>query len=417
MKLISLGLAYESRNILNNPAVPLSSPLAWNILTGGSESDAAELVNPVTSMGQASVNACVRLISSSIASMNPILYEQAGSGKIEAINNPLHRILSLEPNPDQCAFSLWDSFVASIALWGNGYLEIQRDGVDNVVGLWFLQPTMVTPIRNPDGSLQYRITQGMKAGEYRLLPAKSVIHVPWRSVDGVTGISVIAEARAAVGGAIAMDKFGNRYFANNATPSGVLSTTAKVKPEDRIKMRQDWEALHSAGNQHRTAILDNDLKYQSISIPNSDSQWIDAMKMSRESICGLFGLQCSQIGSEARVAGETYAAQQMAFLTDCLRPWLNRITQELTRKLLPGLPQYSIAHDVSDRLRLDFKSQMDGFAVARQWGLMTANQCRKSLDLDPGPAECDAYWMPVNMIDAKGLLDTNKPVVEGNENG
>jgi HK97 family phage portal protein len=241
--------------------------------------------------------------------------------------------------------------------------------------------------------------------------------VPWHSVDGVTGISVIAQARNVIGSAIAMDKFGGRFFANDATPSGILSTGLKVKPEDKVTMRDAWETMQSGPNQHRVAVLDQELKFQQISIPNADSQWIENQKLSRESICGLFKILPSQIGDTARVAGETYAAQQMSFLTHTLRPWLNRISQELTRKLIPGLPQYSIVHDASDMLKLDFKTMMDGFAIARQWGILTSNEARLQLDLDPGPAECDLFWAPVNMFDAKRLLNPPTPTtVAGVEN-
>ena len=173
-----------------------------------------------------------------------------------------------------------------------------------------------------------------------------------------------------------------------------LVTSKIIKPEDKTRMRQDWEALQGGSNQFRTAILDAELDVKILSIPNSDSQFLESRKLSREEICGLFGVKPSQIGDTARVAGETYAAQQLDWLVNTLGPWLQKIRQELTRKLLAGLPQYEIRHDTSDRLKLDVKSQMDAFAVARQWGLMTSNQCRKELGLDPGGPECDEYWRP-----------------------
>ena len=368
-------------------------------------------------MGQATVNACVRLLSESIASMNPILYQRQGTGKIEAFDNPLHSLLCLEPNPFSTAFSMWDSFVASILLHGNGYLEIQRDKTGTVQGLWLLPPTEVSPFRQTDGSVAYRVTQGVAPGQSRILQAKQVCHVPWHSVDGVYGISVIAQARNSIGKDIAMDKFGARFFANNATPSGLLSTTKKMKPEDKTKMRGDWEAMQQGSNTHRVAVLDDELKFQQISIPNNDAQWIEAQGLSRQQICGLFKVMPSMIGDTARVAGETYAGQQLGYLTHTLRPWLNRIAQELTRKLIPGLPQYSIVHDSSDLLKLDFKSQMEAFGTSRNWGLMTANECRLALGLNPGDSSCDVFLSPANMMNAQRLLDPPIPtVVEGTEN-
>jgi Phage portal protein len=161
-------------------------------------------------------------------------------------------------------------------------------------------------------------------------------------------------------------------------PKGTLPPGTKMKPEDKVRARGDWETLHSGQNQHRVGILDNGMDVKQLSISNADAEFLASRNFTRQEICGLFGLLPSQIGDTARVAGETFAAQQLTFLTDCLRPWLNKIEQELTRKLLPRSQnpgrKCSIAHDVSDRLKMDTKSQIEAFGTARQWGLMTANE-------------------------------------------
>lgn len=417
MKLLELGLNREARsNPLESPAVPLGSPVGWHWLEGSRGSDAAEVVNPHTSMAQATVNGCVTLLANAVASMTPILYEKTDNGKVEAQSHPLHRLLSLEPNPESSAFTMWSSFMASILLWGNGYIEIQRDGVGNVLGLWFRRPETITPLRQSDGSLVYRCTEGLPAGHFRTLSPRQVVHIPAGfSVDGVSGISVIAQARNAIGGSIALDKFGNRFFANYAMPQLALLTKGQIKPEVKSQMRQDWELLQRGANQHRVAVLDQDTDIKTLSIPNADAQWIESRKLSREEICGLFALKPSQIGSEARVSGETYSQQSLDFLVTTVNPWLARIRQELTRKLLAGL-QYEIRHDVSDRLRLDVKSMMDAFSVARSFSIMTSNECRKELGLNPGGPECDVFWRPVNMVDARQTGQPDPTPKEGADN-
>ena len=338
MKLLSLGLQQPEKRDNGGqltPPLPIAQIARWGDLFGGAGSDSGETVNSQTAMQTATVNSCVRLLSESIASMSPILYEKVGNGRQEALNNPLHDLLCLQPNEDSSAFTLWDSFVASIALTGNGYLELTRNPQRDVTALWFLHPATVQPIRQADGSIAYRTTEGLAPGNFKLLKAADVIHVPWHSLNGVTGISPIEQARNAIGGAIAMDKFGGRFFANNATPSGIISMLGKVKPEDKPKMRADWEMQQVGSNQRRINILDQGTTFTPITISQSDSQFLESKNYTRQEICGLFRVHPSQIGDTSRVAGETYAAQQLTFLNDCLRPWLNRIQQELTRKLLP----------------------------------------------------------------------------------
>ena len=195
----TLGLSPppETRsNILESPAVPLSSPAAWGLWNGWGESSAGELVNDRTMMHSSTVNACVSLLSSSIASMSPILYQRQGAGRSEAFNNPLHDILALEPNEDSTAFTLWHGFMSSILLTGNGFLEVQRDDKGTPVSVWYRDPRQVQIIRQADGSLAYRTSEAMTTGTTRTIKAANCVHVPWHlSYDGVTGISALTQAR------------------------------------------------------------------------------------------------------------------------------------------------------------------------------------------------------------------------------
>ncbi len=122
-------------------------------------------------MHSAVVNACVSLLSNSIASMNPVLYQKQGAGRVEAFSNPLHRILSLEPNEEHSAFTLWHSFMNSILLTGNGFIEVQRSSNGDVVALWWLDPRQVTIIRGQDGKLAYRTSEAMATGASRIIKA------------------------------------------------------------------------------------------------------------------------------------------------------------------------------------------------------------------------------------------------------
>jgi HK97 family phage portal protein len=413
MKLIELGLNQPEKRDNGDqltPALPIAQIARWGDLFGGAGSDSGETVTPLTSMQSSAVNASVRLISKSVAATDLILYEQSGTGKQAANSNLINYLLQVEPNSDCVADTLWESFTASILLHGNGYIEIETNKQNNVVGLWYLTPERVQPYRQPDGSIIYKCFEGMATGEFRTLKSTQIIHVPGLSFNGVTGVSVIEQARNIIGSNLAMDRFNARFYANNSTPSGVITLPApmKAKPEDRTKMRQDWDEMQGGRNQRRVAVLDQGMTFSPLSISQADSEYISSKNMSRQEIAGLFNLHPAQIGDTSRVAGETYASQQQAYLTDCLHPLLKKIRNEVSRKLLPRSQnpdgKYSLEHDSSYRLKLDAKSQMEAYAIGRQWGFYTANQVRKELGENPGGPECEVYLSPLNMVDAKTLL-------------
>lgn len=238
-------------------------------------------------------------------------------------------------------------------------------------------------------------------------PASSVIHVPAHpSGDGVTGISVIRNAANVLGESLALDKFGQRFFRNYATPSGVLASDGKYKPEDKIKMRADWEALYSGSNQHRIAILEQGLQYKQISIDPESAEWIKAKAFSREQIAGMFHISTQLLSSEARVSGEVYSSQMLAFLELALKPWMHRIHQELLRKLFPGqMSKYIILHDWHSLLKSDPKSMIQSISVARQAGVYKTDELRELMGLDPVGGEVgDLILAPVNTTDIEGLV-------------
>ena len=61
---------------------------------------------------------------------------------------------------------------------------------------------------------------------------------------------------------------------------------------------------------------------------------------------------------------------------------------------------FSIKFNVDGLLRGDYQSRMNGYAIARQNGWMSANDIRRLEELDPLPAEAggDLYLVNGNML-------------------
>ena len=113
----------------------------------------------------------------------------------------------------------------------------------------------------------------MPDGQVRYIDPADMLHLPYVTLDGQIGLSPIMQARQTVGAALAMDKFGARFFANNARPNVVIKVPGAMRPEDKTKARTEWEALQSGANQHRVAILDNGMELQPFPIPPEDAQF------------------------------------------------------------------------------------------------------------------------------------------------
>ena len=410
--MISLNLQTPNRSEQrSNPTAPLS--VGWHNLFDHGYSDAGVDVNPHSVMqSSSSAAACVRLISSSIASLPLLLYAKNGNSKTQLFDDPIYKLLRYEPNPESDIQTLLGSLAQDVLLRGNGYLEITRTGL-RITGLWYVSAENVRVFRDiKTGDIQYEINLGSNR---RVMPASSVVHVTGQpSRDGVTGLSVLQTSKDIFAQSIALTRHTNLYFKNVSQPTGILSTTDKLKPEDRSMIRDNWHNLTGGGSKFTTAVLDSTLTYIPISMTdNLQADTVRNQEWSRQAVCSLFGVPPSLIASEARTSGETQSSLTISFLEYALKPIMRKIETALLRRLFPNqMGKYAIEFNFMDLLRSDPATFMQGLSVIRAAGIYKTSELRTLCDLNSlegDEAEIDNMILaPVNLCDSRVLI--GKPV-------
>ena len=94
----------------------------------------------------------------------------------------------------------------------------------------------------------------MKNGTVILKPSDA-LHIPGLGFDGLVSYSPIAMAKNAIGLAIATEEYGARFFANGATPGGILEYPGTVKNPEAV--RESWTKGFSGNNSHKVAVLED----------------------------------------------------------------------------------------------------------------------------------------------------------------
>ena len=183
----------ELRSPLDNPAIPISSPAMWDYMTGGDPTASGERINEANAMQISTVYSCVTLLSTMASSLPLKLIERTDAGHIEAIDNSLHYLLAVEPNPEMTSVTFVEQLVGSLAYTGNAYAQLERSSLGQVVALWPLNPLKTEPIRLPNKVLAFKTSDGEEAGKFRIIPAEDCIHVPPFSLSGRKGLSPITD--------------------------------------------------------------------------------------------------------------------------------------------------------------------------------------------------------------------------------
>ncbi|MBS1798937.1 MAG: phage portal protein [Acidobacteria bacterium] len=412
--MIQLGLSPpERRSSLENPQIPLSSPAAFEILGGGWGSDAGEVVNEYTAMRQATVFSCIKTLGESVASLPLCLHKVTDKGITQQVNSPLYRLLSAEPNSEMTAFSFFETLTVHLNLTGNAYAQIQRsNGVP--IALWPLHPRLTRPVRLPSGDLAYETEDG---GQKRILKASDVLHVPLTSWDGLVGLSPIQQAARAIGLSIGAEKYGSRLFRNGSVPLLALSTAERVKAEDKSRIRADFEALQSGDNQHRVAVLDQNLTLTKIGISPEEAQFLETRAYQRSDIAAIYRVPASFVGEQQKISNSNMQEQNKEFYASTIRALCSRIEAEINRKLFAPTSGLVAKFDLSERLRGDWESVAAAVTTMRQWSIATANEGRHLLGLPSLDNQVwgDSLLIPVNMTvvsatSGEKLLDASASV-------
>lgn len=216
------------------PKVQNSTPgAAYRFFFGGTQ--AGKTVNERTAMQQTAVYTCIRILSESIAGLPLHLYRYTkDGGKEKAIDHPLYFLLHDEPNSEMSSFVFRETLMTHLLLYGNCYSQIIRNGKGEITALYPLMAKRMRVDRDSNGQLYYEYQRTtdeaptMK-GNTVILSPHDVLHIPALGFDGLIGYSPIAMAKNAVGLSIAAEEYGAKFFANGATPGGVLEHPGVVK--------------------------------------------------------------------------------------------------------------------------------------------------------------------------------------------
>ncbi len=395
----------QRANPVENPAIPLAASLnsMFGWLLGSNPTAAGELVNEVTALQHITVYSCVRILSESVGTLTLRTYKRLNNGRQESLTDPVYKLLALTPNDEMSASTLWEQMTGCLALTGNSYTEILRSKDGTPQQLYPLHPLKTEPVRLPIGKLAYR-TIDYATGGQRIIDAMNVLHVRLFSWDGLKGLSPIQQSRQDIGLAEAATKYGARFFGNGSKPGGILTPVGKIDEQDLVNMRTAWEHSNGGANQGRTAVLPTEWKYTQLGISPEDSQFLQTRQMSRADIAALFRVPPHMVGDLTRLSNNNHENESLSFVIDTLRPYLIRIEQEIQIKLLGGDPTRFVEFDVSERLRGDFQSTMQGFAIGKQWGFYNSNMVLEKLGENPIGPVGDVFWAPVNMTNAANLL-------------
>jgi HK97 family phage portal protein len=393
-------------------AVSSSYDLMRLLLAQTTESESGERITTDSALRAAAVFACVRVLSEDVGKLPCILYRRTkDGGKERATSDPRYRLVRAKPNGWQTAIAFFGMGQSHIELSGAAAAFVTRDLSGRPLELLPLVPERVRVEQDTSWNVRYYIAN--RNGGEQEVPAKNMLYVPGLSIDGVTGLSTIGYARETIGTALATERHGARFFRNSARPSLIIQRPkdAPVWSHEAAQAFVDSiKAAWGGANTSTVGMLEDGMTANALTINAKDAQFLETRDYTRSQIAGVFRVPPHKIGDLSRATFSNIEHQSLEYLSDSLLPRLVRWEQALTRALLTEAEQEEFFFEflVDALLRADFKTRMDGYAVAIQNGIMNPNEARSKENMNPRDGG-DEFLRPANMVPSNAPANPANP--------
>lgn len=339
---------------------------------------------------------CVELISSAIAQMPVWLHKWTDDRKShsEVDKDPRVILLNKAPNKHTGAYNFKKQIVKDYLIHGGGYGAIEKLKSDfgfDVEELYYLPRNTlnITTRKNgykPIGALFDVISDGegiQTKNVMASLTEENVLRVV-DSKDGFKGTGVLEKGKKILQRALQEDEYIKRIYLNGAAVRGILSTDARLSKAGVDSLKESFEiSFGGYRNGGKTPVLQEGLKFQSISLSPVDLQLNEAKKQTMSEICKLFNVPESMVSSSSNKYN-SIEQNNIHFLRYTLAPIINAFEEALNLSLLDETEKerYFFKFDVEELSRATEKERTESFGIAVEKGILTINEARQKLDFN-----------------------------------
>ena len=345
------------------------------------------------------IRSCLKVLADSTAGLQFGAFRRLGDDRTERVaRHPVARLLA-DPNPEQTGFDFIYSLVDDLCAEGDFFAELKDDAAGNIVEMRRIpNPGSVTVEAAFDGSKRIRFRR--RNGEEVTLVQGEFWHVMMPPLlENLRGTSPITcDGREAVAVAIALQRYANILFANDATPPYVFSMENSFKDDDSKKnWLKAWNRWFSGKRRHSAGVLENGIKPHRLGLTAEEAQFLETRKELWLDLCRIWRIPPHKVGILDRATFSNIEHQSLEFVIDTLRPILELIERSVTKFLIREDDVF-FEFNVESLLRGDIKSRYEAYAVGRQWGWLSVNAVLRMENRNGIGASGDRYIEPLNMV-------------------
>lgn len=335
-------------------------------------------------MTNAWVYSAVYLIASTASSVPFQLYTRRTHHPVD-VDHYLSNVFE-QPNPFMTFTDMLESTFLCLELVGNSFWELVYNEYGHLKEIYFLNPCNMRILPDPEFYVQgYEYVVGSTVIRYS---ANEVVHFkytnPLNEYWGMGSITPIWDQ-------IVLDNYAKdynaRFFVNDATPSGVISTPRPLSDTAFSSLQRRWSQRHEGHKKaFKVAVLDDGMKFDSVATTPKDASFIEMRKIVRDALYVGTGVPPVLAGVPDVANYSTARVAQSLFYDSTIAPKLQKVGDTIDYRIVrPQDPALQGAFDTSVAPINIIKLSANSRIVERlmKAGLVTIDEARALLGLPP----------------------------------
>ena len=249
-----------------------------------------------------------------------------------------------------------------------------------------------------------------------ILPEFIVHGKSYNPLDDTRGLPALEVAKQPILLSYYMHRYNTAFFANDATPAGILTAKGPLGDEARKVNLLNWyKTFKGPDNKGKIAHLDSETTFQVVGSNAKDGEYLGLEKMSREEKLAIVGVPPSIVGVMEFANYSNMKEQTKIFYQFTVQPLAVEMQDAINSQLIPvwypeDADELYVEFDFSgvEALQEDRLQRAQIHQIYVNSGIMTPDEVRLQLQLEPKGGTADDLKQPTPS--GFGLLSDGRPV-------
>ncbi|PJR88132.1 phage portal protein [Ochrobactrum sp. 695/2009] len=213
------------------------------------------------------------------------------------------------------------------------------------------------------------------------MPASEIIHDRFNCLfHPLVGMSPIYASGLAALQGLTIQRHSERFFGNNALPSGIISVPGAIDAKDAAEIKQNWEDGYSRNNAGKLAVLADGMEFKALAIPAQSAQLIEQLRWTAEVVCSTFHVPPYKIGLGQMPTYNNIQALNVEYYSQCLQTLIEAAEDCMDDGLGLG-DTVGVEFEVANLLRMDGMTLATKLKEEVGAGIRAPNEARRTLNL------------------------------------